>query len=79
MLPLSVEVDCAANSITSELILEVQEWKQKICVWNKQTTTSPSGCHLGHLKALQSWGPDALTPDDGKELNAKQNALIQAQ
>eukprot|EP00957_Ditylum_brightwellii_P129443 9874719-Ditylum_brightwellii.AAC.1 len=42
-------------------------------------TTSPSGQHLGHIKALQSRGPDAPTSEDGKAHYKKQQALIKAQ
>eukprot|EP00957_Ditylum_brightwellii_P074071 5628448-Ditylum_brightwellii.AAC.1 len=42
-------------------------------------TTSLSGQHLGHLKALQSRGPDAPTSEDVKALYKKQQALIKTQ
>eukprot|EP00957_Ditylum_brightwellii_P169119 12872275-Ditylum_brightwellii.AAC.1 len=89
--PLSVEIGWAANSVTSELVLDrdysnseldffqqkllehckkehnavligkevtIKEWKDKLRVWKKRTTTSPSGKYLGHYKALISCNPD---------------------
>eukprot|EP00957_Ditylum_brightwellii_P197529 15048946-Ditylum_brightwellii.AAC.1 len=41
--------------------------------------TSPSGCYLGHLKALQSQGPDNPLSDEGKALQTRQDALVCAQ
>lgn len=38
------------NSITS--LLTKSEWISKIQAWSEQTTTSPSGYHLGHSKVL---------------------------
>eukprot|EP00957_Ditylum_brightwellii_P028184 2128579-Ditylum_brightwellii.AAC.1 len=99
--PVSIEVDWAANSITSEIFLDehytnkglgvlrakliehckkehnsiklgkkksVHEWKEKVRTWNEKMTTSPSGCHLGHLQALQSQGPNIPISDEEKEL-----------
>eukprot|EP00957_Ditylum_brightwellii_P184685 14065727-Ditylum_brightwellii.AAC.1 len=40
---------------------------------------SPLGRHLGHLKALQSRGPDDPTLEEGKLLAAQQQSLINAQ
>eukprot|EP00957_Ditylum_brightwellii_P161619 12305375-Ditylum_brightwellii.AAC.1 len=45
------------NLTIGESITE-KEWKNKIKVWTEKTTTSPSGRYLGHLKALQSRGPN---------------------
>ena len=33
-------------------IITPQEWEDKIKIWDERTTTSPSGLHLGHHKAL---------------------------
>jgi hypothetical protein len=41
-----------ADIIGKEIL--VAEWKDKIQVWKERTTTSPSGKHLGHYKALLS-------------------------
>jgi hypothetical protein len=40
------ELDSIPATITKE------EWVRKMKVWNKATTTSPSGLHLGHHKCL---------------------------
>eukprot|EP00957_Ditylum_brightwellii_P191287 14564740-Ditylum_brightwellii.AAC.1 len=109
--PLSVEFDWAANSVTSELLLEEdysnseidflqqklfkhcekehdavligeevtkKEWKDKIRVRKEQTTTSPSGKHIGHYKALINCGPDDPKTYEGKDLCEKQEQLIGA-
>jgi hypothetical protein len=59
----------------------------KLKVWSESTTTSPSGMHLGHYKALiarhaySSTAPDdELSPDFKEkrdELNRRQQALLQ--
>eukprot|EP00957_Ditylum_brightwellii_P000901 72145-Ditylum_brightwellii.AAC.1 len=97
--PLSVQVDWAANSMTSELILEgdysneelsgitqlllhhckreynteiigkqisKEEWQDKIAVWKEHTTTSHSGRHLGHYKALLGCHAHDPQSDKGK-------------
>eukprot|EP00957_Ditylum_brightwellii_P035382 2683418-Ditylum_brightwellii.AAC.1 len=43
--------------------------------WTEQTTTSPSGQHLGHLKVLQSRGTDNPTSEEGKLLATQQKLL----
>eukprot|EP00957_Ditylum_brightwellii_P061787 4688936-Ditylum_brightwellii.AAC.1 len=109
MPPLSVEFDWAANSVTSELMLEgdysnleldflqqkllehckkehdivligeevtIKEWKDKLRVWKKRTTASPSDKHLGHYKALLSCDLDDPETYEGKDLHDKQEQLI---
>eukprot|EP00957_Ditylum_brightwellii_P037394 2830005-Ditylum_brightwellii.AAC.1 len=66
------EVDIISEEIS------VEEWKDKICVWQEQTTTSPSGKHLGHYKALLNRGPDDSQSDEGQVFHVKQQALVQA-
>ena len=44
------KITTALNSIPSAITL--QEWTGKMNVWRETTTTSPSGMHLGHHKAL---------------------------
>jgi hypothetical protein len=56
----------ALDSIKSELT--EAEWLGKMKVWNESTSTSPSGMHLGHHKALNKPFPipedyDADDPD----------------
>eukprot|EP00957_Ditylum_brightwellii_P063207 4797980-Ditylum_brightwellii.AAC.1 len=80
-------MDWAANSIMSELILEGNYTSKEIdaltlkllehCM--KEQDSIELGRHLGHLKALQSQGPDNLVSDEGKELQIRQDALIQPQ
>jgi hypothetical protein len=54
------------------------EWKRRISRWKESTTTSPSGMHLGHARALIS--RHSLDPESpgGKRLGDIQNSLIQA-
>eukprot|EP00957_Ditylum_brightwellii_P192904 14688087-Ditylum_brightwellii.AAC.1 len=110
--PIKHEVDWAANSITSELILNGEysneelddlakkllnhckrkkknlnigesitekEWRNKIKACTERTTTSPSGQHLGHLKALQSRRPDDPSSEEGKLLATRQKRLVNTQ
>eukprot|EP00957_Ditylum_brightwellii_P086378 6572687-Ditylum_brightwellii.AAC.1 len=57
--------------------ITVAEWKDKIWVWKEKTTTSPSGKHLGHYKALLSRGSDDPQLIEGKEFASKQKKLVQ--
>ena len=62
------------------------EFREKLKVWTEATTTSPSGIHLGHYKALiarhsfmaevddEEMTPEFKTQRD--ELNIKQNSLF---
>ena len=66
-----------------------EEFEGKLKVWSESTTTSPSGLHLGHYKALiarHSYSTDQfddeLTPEfsaQRDELNAKQRELLDLQ
>jgi hypothetical protein len=58
------------NSIQAELT--VDEFRSKIRVWREGTSTSPSGRHLGHYKALLARVP---TQRDG-ELRGKQDDIL---
>ena len=70
----------ASSRITAD------ELRSKLKVWSESTTTSPSGIHLGHYKALiarHSYNSDAnddeLTPEfiaQRDELNFKQQELF---
>ena len=64
-----------ADIIGKEILVE--EWKDKIRVWREQTTTSPSGKHLGHYKALLSRGSDDPQSEEGKYFHDKQTTLVQ--
>jgi hypothetical protein len=44
--------------------ITVAEWEAKIKIWDERTTTSPSGMHLGHHKALVR--PHDLEPSSDK-------------
>ena len=37
---------------TDELEINPEEWRNKFHHWKQSTSTSPSGVHLGHHKAL---------------------------
>ena len=56
-------------------------FRQKLQVWKEATTTSPSGLHLGHWKALVGPHTHARAHEDDEEkilLDAKQQELFQA-
>ena len=60
-------------------LLTTTDWKRRIKRWKERTTTSPSGMHLGHARALiarHSLDPSTV---EGKELTAMQEDMIAAQ
>ncbi len=59
--------------------ITVPEWTSKIKIWDERTTTSPSGLHLGHHKALVRPHDLALDTDEGKELETQRLALLHGQ
>jgi ribonuclease HI len=74
------QLSTTINSITAELSLA--EWSGKMKVWRETTSTSPSGMHLGHHKALLVEFPDEgdLPLGLGQlSLNAKRLVLLQSQ
>jgi hypothetical protein len=57
------------------------DWKKKIMKWPEKTTTSPSGFHLGHYKALykpHKWYFDE-TGNKKEQMDSKQHQMAQAQ
>jgi hypothetical protein len=50
-----LKVSTALNSISSAVT--AKEWLGKMTMWRESTTTSPSGMHLGHHKALRKGFP----------------------
>jgi hypothetical protein len=59
--------------------ITVPKWTAKIKIWDERTTTSPSGLHLGHHKALvRPHGLD-LDTDKGKDLETQRLALLHSQ
>jgi hypothetical protein len=59
--------------------ITVAEWEAKIKIWDERTTTSPSGMHLGHHRALVRPHDLELSSDEGKELENKRLALLHGQ
>eukprot|EP00957_Ditylum_brightwellii_P206287 15347702-Ditylum_brightwellii.AAC.2 len=51
-------------------------WKRKVTKWCKSATTSPSGRHLGHFKALIHWFTEDPEIEEGKEMHCKQEDII---
>jgi hypothetical protein len=45
--------------------ITIAEWEAKIKIWDKRTTTPPSGIHLGHHKALVRSHDLDLSSDEG--------------
>jgi hypothetical protein len=54
------------------------EFISKCKNWSESTSTSPSGLHLGHYKALVLRHDVDLSTDEGKALEVKRKALITA-
>ena len=69
----------ALNSISSAVT--EREWVGKMKVWRETTTTSPSGMHLGHHKALLKDFPisDEICPPGELTLESKRQLLLQGQ
>lgn len=56
--------------------LSLSSFKDKLKVWRESTSTSPSGCHLGHYKALVTRST-LFAADVREELEAIQDDIIQ--
>jgi Reverse transcriptase (RNA-dependent DNA polymerase) len=61
-------------------IITLEDWSKKLKKWKERTTTSPSGLHLGHHKALLS--PHSYSFEDNSkdkaELDHKQSMILTA-
>ena len=60
-------------------IITVEEWRGKIQSWPETTTTSPSGFHLSHSKALLAAHDLDPETEEAQELEKKRNELIEWQ
>ena len=75
-------IDHMKARVTLEAIpapITKEEWMSKIKIWPESTTTSPSGFHLGHSKALVAPHDLDTTTEEGQEVEAKREALIEWQ
>ena len=64
------ELDSLSKNITES------EMKRKYSRWKESTTTSPSGRHLGHWKALYKSPPITITPEETAEFYSMQQKII---
>eukprot|EP00957_Ditylum_brightwellii_P211781 15366593-Ditylum_brightwellii.AAC.1 len=69
--PLSQYFDWSVN-------FPISEWESSVRAWCKATTTFPSGQHLRHFKVLVHRHSMPLYTDEGQELSANQNELVDA-
>lgn len=73
------------SSVTSEYPpiashISEEEFKSKLKIWSETTTTSPSGLHLGHYKALiHNFHPSTLLdqPELINEVKTKQRQMLE--
>ena len=63
--------------MTEEITLE--QFADRLKAWSERTSTSPSGRHLGHYKALarKLWIKEADEDWDYKEISSYQSYLLQ--
>eukprot|EP00957_Ditylum_brightwellii_P072945 5543321-Ditylum_brightwellii.AAC.1 len=54
------------------------KWKGKVVIWQKATTTSPSGRHIGYFKVLVCRFAEDLNAEEGQGMQQKQTGLINA-
>ena len=59
--------------------ITVEEWTSKIKAWPESTSTSPSGFHLSHSKALVASHDLDTATDEGQELEEQREKLIEWQ
>jgi hypothetical protein len=59
--------------------ITVPEWTAKIKIWDEPTTTSPSGLHLGHHKALVRLHGLDLDTEEGNDFETQPLALLHSQ
>jgi hypothetical protein len=59
-------------------IITEADFTSKFKSWNERTSTSPSGLHLGHYKAMVSRNDADLNTDEGQELESQRTELIRA-
>jgi hypothetical protein len=57
-------------------IITEANFTSKFKSWNERTSTSPSGLHLRHYKAMVSRNDADLNADKGQELESQQTELI---
>lgn len=60
------------------LAITEAEFISKFKLWKENTTTSPSGLHLGHYKALVLRNDADITTDEGKAIEKQRKELITA-
>ena len=68
----SPQIDALSPDLTEE------EFISKFRSWNERTSTSPSGLHLGHYKALVARNDADLTTVEGQETEHQRMELIRA-
>jgi hypothetical protein len=68
----SSDLDALSPFITED------EFISKFRSWNERTSTSPSGLHLGHYKALVARNDIDLTTDEGMAIENQRKELIHA-
>jgi hypothetical protein len=69
-----------ARKHTDSLPLEITEAEfiSKFKLWKENTSTSPSGLHLGHYKALVLRNDADISTDEGKTIEKQRKELISA-
>eukprot|EP00957_Ditylum_brightwellii_P060313 4580227-Ditylum_brightwellii.AAC.1 len=65
------------NKVINTKIIKAQ-WKGKVSKWRENTTTSLSGRHLGHFKALLRKFAESPDPNKRQEMFQKREDIIDA-
>ena len=68
----SPKLDAISLQITEEQFIS------KFKSWNERTSTSPSGLHLGHYKALVARNDADLNTEEGETIDSQRKELIRA-